>query len=85
MLDGWKVIQAFLNEEPNDSVRVEYEVRPVGIFVADDPVATLVVALVRAIGENIREKSNELRGLGQNLDIVERDFNRDSGSGLLAL
>jgi hypothetical protein len=32
---------------------------------------------------DIRQQGNELRGLRQNMDIVELDIDRDGGTGLL--
>jgi hypothetical protein len=40
VLDSGEVVQPFLHEESNDAIRVEDEVRPISVFVADHPIAT---------------------------------------------
>lgn len=36
-----KVVQPLLNEQPNDTIRVEEEISPTGLFVSDDRVKRL--------------------------------------------
>lgn len=40
VLDSGEVVQPFLHEESDDAIRVEDEVRPVGVFVTDHPITT---------------------------------------------
>jgi hypothetical protein len=87
VLDGRQVVETFLDEEPDDAIRVKDEVCPIGLSAANDSIANLAGVIRADVGVdgNIRQQSNELWRLGQNLDIVKGNLDGDSSRRFLAL
>jgi len=68
MRDDRKMVQALLDEQTDDAIGVEDEVRALGVFVSDHG-----------------EEGDQLRGLGQDVDVGLVDFAGDGGGGLFGL
>ena len=82
-----EVVEALLDEEADDAVRVEDEVPSVRIFVTDDAggMLALPVNLIRGDMEpDIRQEGDELRGLGEDGNGLTVYIGRDSRRRLLA-
>lgn len=71
--DDGQVVEPFFHEQPDDAVGVEDEVRAVGGFVADHAGGISEVG-VYGRSRDEREKSDELGGLGEDVDILEGYF-----------
>lgn len=87
--DGREVVQALLDEQPYDSVRVEDEVAALRIPVTDHAVPSIELApWIRGcagLGRHAREQRDELWCLGEDGDIVEFHLCRDGSCWLLAI
>lgn len=49
MLDDGEVVEALLDQEADDAVGVEYEVRALSVLISDDPAPDGVIALIRRL------------------------------------
>jgi hypothetical protein len=75
VLNDRQVIEALLNKQSDNPVRVKYEVRPVGVFVSDHArekkkISKVGTEAASSIGDP-RQESNELGSLWQSMHILK--------------
>lgn len=95
MLDDGEVVEALLDQEADDAVGVEYEVRALSVLISDDPapewrysseyVLPFRLPVPRATAGNLRQEGNQLRGLEEDVHVVKRHVLGYRRSRLLAV